>query len=201
MPFMYNWNDAIHPWDILSYGTLAGDGNVYQKIIRKPDEIEIKVSVPYVLPHIDQVVFNEESSTTVVIWADGEKTIVHCGEGETFDRYTGFMAAVCKRLFGGTTTAKKLMNSLDKQYQAKLKAEAEAKEKAKRMAEQEEARKKAEARRAKENDMLLEAMVEHYLLEAEAKQRAAEILAARDTSNLTVPFDAAAEAEGEENEG
>ena len=189
---MYNWNDAIHPWDILSYGTLAGDGNVYQKIIRKPDEIEIKVSVPYVLPHIDQVVFNEESSTTVVIWADGEKTIVHCGEGETFDRYTGFMAAVCKRLFGGTTTAKKLMNSLDKQYQAKLKAEAEAKEKAKRMAEQ------AEARRAKENDMLLEAMVEHYLLEAEAKQRAAEILAARDTSELTVPFDDTAEAEDKE---
>lgn len=193
MEFMYDWEDrSNNSWRKI-FGFNASP--VSQEIIQKPDEIKIKINVPYVLPRIDQVVFNEESSTTVVIWADGKKTIVHCGEGETFDRYTGFMAAVCKRLFGGTTTAKKLMNSLDKQYQAKLKAEAEAKEKAKRMAEQEEARKKAEARRAKENDMLLEAMVEHYLLEAEAKQRAAEILAARDTSALTVPFDDTAEEE------
>jgi hypothetical protein len=198
MEFMYDWEDrSNNSWSKI-FGFNASP--VYQKIIQKPDEIEIKVSMPYVLPRVEQVIFNEESATTVIIWADGKKTIVHCGEGETFDRYTGFMAAVCKRLFGGTTTAKKLMNSLDKQYQAKLKAEAEAKEKAKRMAEQEEARKKAEARHAKENDMLLEAMVEHYLLEAEAKQRAAEILAARDTSALTVPFEAAAEAEGEKNE-
>ena len=146
----------------------------------RPNRIELNASVcsaAYRLPEISQVIFNEASATTVLIWADGQKTIVRCGEGETFDRYTGFMAAICKRLFGGTTTAKKFMNSIDKQHQAKLKAEKEAEEKAKRIAAMEEAKKKADARRAKEDAMVMEAMVNHYLMEAEAKRRAAEIMA------------------------
>ena len=154
----------------------------------------------YKLPAINEVIFNEEGKTTILIWADGEKTVVRCGEGETFDRYTGFMAAICKRMFGGTTTAKKLMNSLDKKYQAQKRAEEEEKLKAQREEEAKAAKAKADKRRAKEDAMLMEAMVEHYLLEAEAKKRAEEILAARDTSNLTVPFDDTAK-EGEEGEG
>lgn len=154
----------------------------------------------YKLPAISEVIFNEEGKTTILIWADGEKTVVRCGEGETFDRYTGFMAAICKRMFGGTTTAKKLMNSLDKKYQAQKRAEEEEKLKAQREEEAKAAKAKADKRRAKEDAMLMEAMVEHYLLEAEAKKRAEEILAARDTSNLTVPFDDTAKEE-EEGEG
>ena len=155
----------------------------------------------YKVPAIEEVIFNEEGKTTIVRWAGGDKTVVRCGEGETFDRYTGFMAAICKKLFGGTTTAKKLMNSLDKKYQAALKAEEAAKEKAKREEEANALKEKAEKRRAKEDALVLEALVEHLLMEAEAKKRVEEILAARDTSKLTVPFDDTAEAEGEENEG
>lgn len=151
----------------------------------------------YELPAISEIIFNEEGKTTILIWADGEKTVVRCGEGETFDRYTGFMACICKRMFGGTTTAKKLMNSLDKKYQAQKRAEEEALLKAKREEEAKAAKAKADKRRAKEDQMLMEAMVEHYLLEAEAKKRAEEILAARDTSALKVPFD---NAEGDNNE-
>ncbi len=133
----------------------------------------------YKLPAINGVIFDEEAGVTVLEWYDGVKTIVHCGEGETFDRYTGFMAAICKRMFGGTTTAKKLMNSVDKKLQAKLKAEAEEKKKAKNIAAMKEAEKKAEERRAKANEILMAAMVEHYLMEAEAKKRAEEIMANR----------------------
>lgn len=180
------------PWIVTDKNVLP----VYMTTTITPDHIDMKTCGAYVVPEIEQVIFNDESATTVLIWKDGEKTIVRCGQGETFDRYTGFMAAICKRLFGGTTTAKKLMNSVDKKYQAELKAQEEAKAKAKREAEEKGAQERAAKRRAKEDAMLMEAMVEHFLMEAEAKQRAAEILAARDTSNLKVPFDAT-ETEGE----
>lgn len=146
-------------------------------------------SLSHSVPFVEEVIFDEERKTTIIAWYDGDKTVVRCGDGETFDRYTGFMAAVCKKLFGGTTAAKKLMNLADKKYQAALRAEEEAKAKAKREEEAKAAKKEADKRRAKEKDMLMEAMVEHYLLEAEAKKRAEEILAARDTSSLKVPFD------------
>lgn len=130
----------------------------------------------YKLPFLLRVIFDEDRKTTVVLWDDGDRTVVRCGEGETFDRYTGFMAAVCKKLFGGTTTAKKLMNFLDKDYQAKLKVEADAKEKEKRMAEEEERRKKAAKRRDKEYDDRLRELVEYYLMKRDAKKIADEIM-------------------------
>ena len=128
------------------------------------------------VPFIRQVIFDEASKTTVVLWFDDDKTVVRCGEGETFDRYTGFMAAICKKMFGGTTTAKKLMNELDKGYQAKLKAEAEAKEKEKRMAEEEERAKKAAKRREQAYHDRLAEMVEYYLMKRDAKEIANEIM-------------------------
>lgn len=183
------WKDAL---DIMS---VPGVSDWYASSLTvDANNIEIcGVPSKYQLPEIKEVIFNDDA--TIIVWADDKKTIVHCGEGETFDRYTGFMAAICKRMFGGTTTAKKFMNSIDKQYQAKLKAEKEAEEKAKRIAVMEEAKKKADARRAKEDEVLMEAMVRHYLMEAEAKQRAAEILASRHAENLEVPFDGTEEEE------
>mgnify|MGYP000214207295 CR=1 FL=1 len=35
---------------------------------------------------------------TIVLWADGTKTIVSCGAGDTYDYYTGFCAAVVKEV-------------------------------------------------------------------------------------------------------
>lgn len=139
----------------------------------------------YCLPSIDQVVFNETDKVTVVIWADGEKTIVRCGEGEAWDRYTGFMAAVCKRLFGGTTTAKKLMNAKDKGYQAKLKAEAIAKEKEKRAAEAKEAKKKADQRRDKEFDRMMDDLIKYYMVDFAAQDMARRIMNGEDEPENT----------------
>ena len=132
------------------------------------------------VPHIKEVIFNEEGRTTIVIWSDNSKTVVHCGEGERFDRYTGFMACVCKKMFGGTTTAKKLMNKLDKKYQAQLKAEKEAEEKAKRIAEAEAAKAKADKLREKRHAEAMEELVKLFIMEAEAKKKAGEILAAKE---------------------
>ena len=45
-------------------------------------------------------------------WADGTKTIVSCGAGDTYDYYAGFCAAVVKKLFGSTTHAKKVLGEV-----------------------------------------------------------------------------------------
>lgn len=63
------------------------------------------------VPDIIKVVFNPPA--TIVFWEDHTKTVVKCAEGQVFDRYAGFCAAVCKRLFGSTATAKELMESVD----------------------------------------------------------------------------------------
>ena len=49
---------------------------------------------------------------TIIIWKDGSKTIVSCGEGEQFDEYTGFCAGLVKKLFGSTTAAKRFLNKV-----------------------------------------------------------------------------------------
>lgn len=153
---------------------------------QKEEEPSMPV-LAYALPGIQEVIFNETAAVTVLLWKDGEKTIVRCGEGETFDRYTGFMAAICKRMFGGTTTAKKLMNAVDKKYQAKLKAEAAEKEKEKRRKEMEEAQAKAEKRREKEQEELFRAMVDHFVLERAAREAADEIYEAEE-KDINLPF-------------
>lgn len=118
------------------------------------------------IPGIKQVIYN--GATTVMLWEDGEKTICKLGEGETFDRYTGFMACICKRIFGGTTTAKKLMNEKDPDFQA-AKREAEAlKAKEKSAAEQVKREAIAAARREKAHKEAVRRKAEEMMIEEEA---------------------------------
>lgn len=37
---------------------------------------------------------------TIVYWADGEKTVVKCMDGDTFDPMAGFCAALAKKVYG-----------------------------------------------------------------------------------------------------
>jgi hypothetical protein len=48
---------------------------------------------------------------TIVIWEDGTKTIVGCAEGQEYDEYAGFCAALAKKIFGSTAKAKRMMNN------------------------------------------------------------------------------------------
>lgn len=129
-------------------GAILFDGTVGS--ICFPIHARTIVSKPrYYLPGIKKVIFNEESGVTVLLWEDNQRTIVRLGEGETFDRYNGFMAAICKRLFGGTSTAKKLMNAKDEML-IKQKAQAE-KEKTRKenLKKMEEDLRRKEARKEK----------------------------------------------------
>ena len=47
---------------------------------------------------------------TIVIWWDGEKTIVRKSEDDPDDEYAAFCAAFCKRFFGSTSAVKKLID-------------------------------------------------------------------------------------------
>lgn len=111
------------------------------------EKTTVKTKGKHSIPGIERVHFSGKAC--VVIWEDGEKTVALCGDGEAFDRYTGFMAAVTKRLFGSTSAAKRLMDEKDAGYQAQLKAEKEAKEKEERKAEAEKKARRAHDRRVK----------------------------------------------------
>lgn len=57
-----------------------------------------KVTCNYGTPTIKKVIFNNPA--TIVIWTDDVKTVVKCGEGDTFDSEKGLAMAISKRFFG-----------------------------------------------------------------------------------------------------
>lgn len=47
---------------------------------------------------ISKVIFNDPA--TIVLWADGTKTVVKCQEGDIFDEEKGLAMAICKKAYG-----------------------------------------------------------------------------------------------------
>lgn len=47
---------------------------------------------------IVDVIFNDPA--TVVVWADGVKTVVRCQKGDVYDKRTGLLLCIAKRSFG-----------------------------------------------------------------------------------------------------
>lgn len=78
------------------------------------------------IPGICAVTFNDPA--TIIQWEDGTKTVVKCASGQQFDEYTGFCAAVCKKLFGSSANAISVMEFFDTGRRAQHKAEMKAKE-------------------------------------------------------------------------
>lgn len=50
------------------------------------------------LPEIKKVIFNDPA--TIIIWADGAKTVVKCAEGDIYTKWAGFAFCVCKKIMG-----------------------------------------------------------------------------------------------------
>ena len=50
------------------------------------------------LPEIKDVIFNEPA--TIILWADGTKTVVKCQEGEKYDPEKGMAMAISKKALG-----------------------------------------------------------------------------------------------------
>lgn len=139
----------------------------------------------YGVPEIEEVMHKE--GATIIKWADGTKTPVVCGEGETYDPYTGFMAAVVKKMFGGTGAAKSVHAEKNLEAQAALLKASE--EKAKKAAEEAKAEwekknaNKIAKRKAKAEKRLITRMAEEIRIEMLAKEQAkAMIKAEREKS-------------------
>ncbi len=60
------------------------------------------------VPAVHKIYFNNRHTT--IEWIDGVKTTVGCIEGQEFDEYGGFAAAVLKRMFGSSKEAVRYMN-------------------------------------------------------------------------------------------
>ena len=50
------------------------------------------------IPAIEQVIFNNPA--TIIKWADGTKTVVKCGIGDTYSDETGLAMAISKKSLG-----------------------------------------------------------------------------------------------------
>ena len=168
-------DDAIELADGLTFHC-STDGTVTAQrganIVKPSIKLSIEKHLRLSIPEIENTVFNGD--TTIIIWKDKTKTIVHCEPDKPRDPYAAFCAAVCKKLFGSTDKVMKVIADTDKAYQAKLRAEAAAKKKAENIAKQEELKAKAETRRKEADEAIREAFYINEKLRREAKKRLAE---------------------------
>lgn len=51
----------------------------------------------------------KDGRVTVVFWKDGTTTAVRCGEGEKYDDYTAFCAAIAKRVCVSNSAIKRML--------------------------------------------------------------------------------------------
>lgn len=124
--------------------------------------------IAYCIPEVDKIIF--ENMCTIVYWCDGTKTVVRCGEGDQYSRYAGFAAAVCKKLFGSTSNAMKLMDLCDvelQQQRERIAAQEAAKQEAERKAAKREEEKKLAEKKFHED---VSAALYQRRVEAEAKR-------------------------------
>lgn len=54
-----------------------------------------------------KVIYDEAAGVTVVLWADGTKTIVRAAEGEEHDAYLGYCIALAKKMHGTNSALKR----------------------------------------------------------------------------------------------
>ena len=65
--------------------------------IKTVDELYQRCTKQKSMNKIKNVIFNNPA--TIVFWSDGSKTVVKCGEGDTFDPEKGLAMAVSKKFF------------------------------------------------------------------------------------------------------
>lgn len=161
------FTDSIrHMTDSTVFAEQACTGFV--KTMNVLNNVDMKNGVTFsmsgLVPTIKEVIFHDDTHTTIR-WADGTSTDVSCGEGEQYNEYEGFCAAIVKKLFGGTGAAKRVMREKNLTEQRRIAKEAEAK------ARQEEAealaRKKARAKKR-----YIKKMAKKMLLEEEIRKAA-----------------------------
>lgn len=89
-----------------SYKNLLWVNPNYLRVIATPDGKAVQ-TLNGPCPKPKKVVYNEEAGVMVVVWMDGQKTIVRPAEDEDMNPYDAFCAAYCKRVFGSNSALKR----------------------------------------------------------------------------------------------
>lgn len=74
-------------------------------------------------PELDKIIYS--GNRTIVFWKDGTKTVVKCAQDSEFDEYSGFVAALAKKVFGSTHRIKKLISRISTHQDKKPKDKAD----------------------------------------------------------------------------
>lgn len=77
---------------------------------KKPVKSQEKKSNPVDALKPERIIYS--GPKTIVFWPDGTKTIVSLMEGQEYDEYGAFCAAVVKKMFGATHKAKKFIETV-----------------------------------------------------------------------------------------
>ena len=129
---------------------------------------------------------------TTVVWKDGTTTTVCCGENETFDKYSGFCAALAKKVFGSTTHVKGMIEKLDVEENKRKAAESKAREKeAARKAEEE----RIERARQRRIERGVKKEIERWMIEEAADEMILKIM--EDRRNAEAEDESVSEMSGE----
>ena len=75
--------------------TIEGDESTHVTCI---DEDLESLPIRVFLPKIKKVIYNPPA--TVIIWSDDTKTVVKCQEEDIYDKQTGFLLCIMKKIFG-----------------------------------------------------------------------------------------------------
>lgn len=58
---------------------------------------------------VKEIIYHD--AATIVYWTDGTKTVVKCNKNDEYSEYSGFVAAVAKKMYGGANAINRLIDS------------------------------------------------------------------------------------------
>ena len=66
----------------------------------------------YSYPNPTKFFYDPESGVAVIIWDDGDKTVVKPAKNENIDMYDSFCAAFCKKIYGTNSALTRHLNDI-----------------------------------------------------------------------------------------
>lgn len=70
---------------------------------------------------VKSIEVSDDHQTVVVIWADGDKTIVKRSKHDPDDLYMAFTAALAKKIYGSNSAVKRLINKKENEHKPRKK--------------------------------------------------------------------------------
>ena len=114
MEFEFNEDERIFTDDVLEVLLKDKVHEEYEKFIDEQKEKELdhkRKPIDALVYQIKKVVFNKNA--TIVFWTTGEKTVVKCQKGETFDKEKGVALCILKYLCGNISYYNEIFKSLN----------------------------------------------------------------------------------------